>query len=605
MAVQPYEIANFNLISFASMYNNFVSYDPKEMQVQYMDEEGVIKTITVKNIGMITDEVKDGINKESVEREAADNEIKEKITEYYNEVKNTLTNEVSQRTEADEKLETLIDALSSKVQQDIQKLNDGLSSEIDERVSADKKLQDSINDEKVSRVAADQSLQANISKEEAERKASDEKIVDDFTQSLDKESKERKEADENTLKESKDYTDLSVDKETSRAKAAEGNLEFNDDLTSKNLTDAINEVDDKYFKVTSNLQTTLDSILKDSNIDLDSFKEVVDYINNNKTDILSSLENIKTSIKAEKNDRMNAEQALANALKEEGDKRAFKDNDLQKQIDDLKKEKLDQETINSLKKEFKDGIDNETSRAKAAEGSLEFNADIDADNLTDAINDVDDKIVITKSELQEALSKQDNMIKSILRDSDVDLDSFKEVVDYINNNKSDVINKLIEITSDLKAEIVERKAEDKALAKDIIKEVSERKTADENLAKNISEEVSERESADKDLQKQIDDLTERVKKLEECCSGFLMFKKEADDNKINTPAPTTAKPESDGIVIGDNTPAAPMPEVDNTEGNEVKPAPMPEVDNTEGNNENIAEEITETVMDEISKVYNK
>ena len=43
MAIQPYEIANFNLMEFASIYNDFIdTNNEKEMQVQYMDKDGNI-----------------------------------------------------------------------------------------------------------------------------------------------------------------------------------------------------------------------------------------------------------------------------------------------------------------------------------------------------------------------------------------------------------------------------------------------------------------------------------------------------------------------------------------------------------------------------------
>ena len=57
--LQIYEVANFNLMEFASIYNEFINTEEaKDLTVQFMEKDGKIRTIQLKNVAAIRNEVK-------------------------------------------------------------------------------------------------------------------------------------------------------------------------------------------------------------------------------------------------------------------------------------------------------------------------------------------------------------------------------------------------------------------------------------------------------------------------------------------------------------------------------------------------------------------
>lgn len=54
----PFDVANFNLIEFANIYNDFIdTNNPKTIQVQLKDENGNIVTKNIDNVGKIIDNI--------------------------------------------------------------------------------------------------------------------------------------------------------------------------------------------------------------------------------------------------------------------------------------------------------------------------------------------------------------------------------------------------------------------------------------------------------------------------------------------------------------------------------------------------------------------
>ena len=146
MAVQPYEIANFNLIEFASVYNDFIdTNNEKEMQVQYMDKDGNIYTITLKNVAAITKTIKGDIEAEATTREKADAELAQKITEVNTSFSTKLAEEIQNRINADKKLQEVINSKCSETTNRISKLQTDLVNEIDRATKAEAEIDDKIN----------------------------------------------------------------------------------------------------------------------------------------------------------------------------------------------------------------------------------------------------------------------------------------------------------------------------------------------------------------------------------------------------------------------------------------------------------------------------
>jgi len=446
MAIQPYEIANFNLIEFASVYNDFIdTNNEKEMQVQYMDKDGNIYNITLKNVAAITKTIKGDIEAEAALREKADAELAQKITEVNTSLSTKIAEEIQNRINADKKLQETIDFKYNEVSDKISKVQTDLVNEIDRAAKAEAKLENKINQEIQDRINADKELDNKVvtlvSAESEMREKADNDLLNkitevetDFENKINKEIQDRINGDNAVLESAKSYTENLINDEANKRELADGDLNFNDDIVNENgekaddLTEAINIVDNRLNQeitraktIENNLQQTdkelqnkidevnnkIEAILAGASTDLDSFKEIVEYINSidaeNDEIMMKFMKDTLTKfgvlfkgvgfdedgyITPEQAHYINNATSLYNADKELDNALYVVSNNIEAEVTRAK----------SAEAKLQESIENEIKRATKAEGNLNFDDTIinengeKADDLTEAINDVNKKV---------------------------------------------------------------------------------------------------------------------------------------------------------------------------------------------------------------------
>jgi len=439
MAIQPYEIANFNLIEFASIYNKFIdTNDPAEIDVQWMDKDGNFKNVKIENVASIKETIKADISDETKARIAEDQKLDQKITQTKTELSTQISDEIQNRINGDKALQSNIDNVNKTLTDSVKKVETDLNNEISRAEEAEKALDDKITKEINDRTAVDKALDDKftkaISNETEARVAADNDLTNKIsevnqklTDKINQEIKDRVSGDNQVLTESKTYTDNSIKNEADARVAADGTLKFNDDIKNEdgtspnNLTDAINIVDNKIeYEVKRATQKDEDleneiqevskkveAILAGASADLDSFKELVDYINKIDAEDDEALAKFMKDTLAQFAVLFNG----TGLDKEKGyiaPTQAHYINQTKSIIDAL--EKLDSALYVTY-----NNIVAEENRAKAAEGNLQFNDDIrnsdgsKPNNLTDAINDVDNKIMV-KLDNEILVTKDNNPI---------------------------------------------------------------------------------------------------------------------------------------------------------------------------------------------------
>ena len=462
--IQPYEMANFNLIEFASIYNKFIDMNQAiEINTQWMDKDGLIHDVKIENVAMTRNLLKADVNKEKQERIKADQILNTEITEVKTFLTNSLNEEIKTRIQDNQQLSAKIDNVNKTLTDKITKTDSDLEAEVSRAKSVEHGLNESIAKEVNDRIASDKALDDKFSKEISDetnaREAADDKLntkIDtvntNLNSKIDQEIKDRINGDTKTLSDSKTYTNnavsvesaarvaaddklnASLTKEINDRIASDGNLKFNKDIknndgsTPDNLTDAINDVDNKIsfeindvnnkvIKIDQNLKEEIDSvskkveaILAGSSTDLDSFKELVDYVN---------------KIDAED------DQALAKFMKDTlsnlnilytgvgFDKDGYKAPEEVHYISEVKSLFDADKKLDSALYVTANNVEAEVSRAEEAEGNLKFNDDIKnndgstPDNLTDAINDVDDKVKALYDAFGLSYDSEDSKVKGL------------------------------------------------------------------------------------------------------------------------------------------------------------------------------------------------
>jgi len=489
MALQPYEIANFNLMEFASIYNDFIdTNNEKEMSVQYMDKDGNLYNINLKNVASITKTIKGDIEAEAALREKNDAELNHKITEVNTSLSTKIAEEIQNRIASDKKLSETIDTKYSEVSTKVSKIQTDLVNEIDRATKAETEinteLSNKIQNEISERIKADKELDTkfiNLLNIESEaREKFDTKLsnkIDEVLSTLDKkiqtETSNRIKSDEDVLKNAKIYTENLVNDEANKRELSDGNLDFNDDIRDENgkakdLTTAINIVDNRLVQeikkvetIEVNLQNSdkklqseidevskkIEAILAGSSTDLDSFKELVDYINKIDAeddqalakfmkDTLANFGVVFRGVGFDENGYVAPEQthyindatSLYSADKELDNALYVVSNNIEAEVNRAK----------SAEAKLQENIDNETQRATKAEGNLEFNKDLQSDNLTAAINEVDSKLI---QEIQDRIDA-DTQEKQERQKADGNLNFDDSIVDE-NGKKADDLTEAI------------------------------------------------------------------------------------------------------------------------------------------------------------------
>jgi len=218
------------------------------------------------------------VNKEMLRAESAEEAIKD-----------SLKRETQERAAGDKAIRDDLNAIVSNTNNRISDLSTQVIEEIARAKTAENNIK--VNLEKLI-----QDLQSQNEKEEADINENRNDII-----KLQDQVKEELINREKFQKTIVNYIDSSVNKEISRAEKAEDKLNTKIDSEAKTreendnvLLDQINDLRNANKKLTDNLKKVnaeLDNILKGSSLDLDSFKEIVDYINENDTEILTTISN--------------------------------------------------------------------------------------------------------------------------------------------------------------------------------------------------------------------------------------------------------------------------------------------------------------------------
>jgi len=486
---------NFNLMQFASVYNDFIdTVNPKTMILQRIVNKEIL-SVEIENVASIKNKLKSDIDKEKQDRIEADNEIKKTIEEKTEEfdakiaaeakkridqdviLDNKIDTEISRAKDAENTLDTKIINESNRALEAEKDLNDKISAEASRAKSVENQLRTDLDAETLrAKTTEDQlrsDLDAEVLRAKSEESKLDSKIEDEITRAT---------SVENELRSDLDTTMDKLDQEIDRAKKADGSLVFNDTIknddgsTPDNLTDAINDVDERYEHITSSL------------------------------------------------------------------------------IQDLSFEsKFRQEEDEKLQEE----ISNEIARAKDAEGPLKFNDDIRnedgtlATDLTNAINIVDDRLNNTTKALKDKdekiLEYIDAQIEKIINGSPEALDTLKELADALGDDpqfattildkisklnskignldelntddKSSLVKALIEVQLEINNEAKIRVAADNTLNTKILNEEARAKDAEKDLDYKIEKEIDRAINEDKILDDKIDEEIIRAKEAE----GTLVF----------------------------------------------------------------------------------
>jgi len=436
MAIQPYEVANFNLIQFATIYNDFISSQPKELEVEYIDANFNKSIIKIQNVGMIKDILSTDLAAETQARIDADNQIKQDLLDTSSTLTSKIDSEIQAREMADDAILTKLSETDAKVAENTQnititqqnltsldqtlteKINREISDRTEADIALDKKYYDITEAEKAARIEEDSKLDAKIVE-----------VDDRLTSAITQETQDRIDADASLKETLMNEITLQVSTEKTRAQTAEGDLDFNEDIRdangekATNLTDAINIVDNR-----------VQAIVEGSSVDLDSLKEIVDYINavdlqndNELAAFITSVTKITglsgeytpfvdAKYIAEATSLYDADKKLDAAITELSDSTDSRIIELQTKDEEIisrieedeakisaNETEIDATKLNltseiqraqAVEETIKLDLTTEAERAKAAEGDLEFDEGIKnedgstPDNLTDAINDV-------------------------------------------------------------------------------------------------------------------------------------------------------------------------------------------------------------------------
>jgi hypothetical protein len=357
-------------------------------------------------------------------------------------VENSIDDEISDREAADLAIQDTISSLESTLSSNISTLTTSIDTEISDRISAIESIEDEISD---------------------------------LTDSLD--------ATILTINDSINGVISDLDAEVVRATAAETTLQANID-TEKGRIDAI---------------------LLGSDVNLDQFVEIVDFVNSidltNDDALLNAVIGIEDSISDEAAERQAADSAIEDTI-------SSLESNISSELSTL---------TNSLNTEIENRIsDIETVESNIADltetvdtAIIEINDSIDA--VIASVAEEHAHHTATEVTLQANIDTEKARIDAILDGSDVNLDQFREVVDFVNSidleNDEALMNAIIGIENSIDDEISDREAADLAIQDTISSLESTLSSNISTLTSSLDQEIADRISAIESIEDEISDLT--------------------------------------------------------------------------------------------------
>ena len=286
----------------------------------------------------------------------------------------------------------------------------------------------------------------------------------------------------------------------------------------KRLDDEEAAREDADTKLQENLDAEINRATEaEAQLDAKIDKEIQDRIND---------------VNDEENRAIQAEARLRNDLNDEIDRATTKENELDaainKEIADREAaiaelEKTTSDNLEQAKQELQTNIDNEVTRAKAAEQTLQSNID----------KEVQDRIADVNAEETRATEAE----KVLQSNIDAEETRATEAEQLLTTNLNSEIARAKaaeeKLATDLNTEIQNRTNADSTLQSNIDDEASRAKSAEQALRNDLNAETSNRQLADNTLQTNIDNEVVRAKAAEKVLTDNLASEVERATNKEN------------------------------------------------------------------------